>query len=139
VTTDFALSLFHSDYHHARIAYRKFVHDKLDAASPLAECNANDTRILGNDAFAANLLKHAWQPKSTITIEELMISACQQFCVSRDQLISLNRQRKLAHARAWVAHQAITLRLCSLSHIARLFGCTKAALRQTVKRHFNYP
>jgi putative transposase len=139
VTTDFSLSMFHNDLVHARTAYQQFVHARLDATSPLVECNPNDRRILGDDTFAARLLGEAWRPRSTKTIEDLIKSACEQFHLSNDQLLSISRQRKLAHARAWITHQAIVLRICSLSHVARLFGCSEAALRQTVKRHFNYP
>jgi len=139
VTTQFALSLFHGELHHARTAYQRFVNAFLDAPSPLLECNPNDSRILGDDKFASTLLHTAWKPKPRQTVDDLIDATCHRFSISRDQLLSSSRQRELAHARAWVAHQAITLRVCSLSQVARQFGRSESALRQSVKHHFNYP
>ena len=39
----------------------------------------------------------------------------------------------------FIAHQTITMRVSSLSHMAKLFGRSEEALRQSVKYHFNYP
>lgn len=105
----------------------------------MRECNVNDARILGNDTFAAKLLGNIRKQNSRMTVDELVNKACQQFSATHDQLYSASRCRELSHVRAWTAHQAITLRITSLSHIAHLFGRTEAALRQNVKHHFNYP
>ena len=96
-------------------------------------------RILGSDDFAAKLLGEAWRPRSRTTFDELIDEACRQFDVSASALYSLSAQRHLTHARAWVAHQALTLRISSLTAVARRFNRTEGALRQSVKRHFNYP
>lgn len=139
VSTEFALSLFHSDTHQAVTAYDRFVHADLAPASPLNARNPNDTRILGSDDFAAKLLGKAWQPRSRKTLEDLLNEASRQFGLASEKLTSPSRQRELTRARALVAHQAITLRIATLSQVAVLFGRTEAALRQSVKLHFNYP
>jgi hypothetical protein len=54
-------------------------------------------------------------------------------------LASASRHRHITLARAWVAHQALTLHIASLSQIARTFGRAESSLRESVKRHFNYP
>lgn len=141
VTTDFALSMFHSERHHAIAAYARFVDENANqpATSPLAERNSNDSRILGSDDFAGKLLGATWHPRSSKTLTDLIIEACQQFSVAEDALLSSGSQRHLTKVRAWIAHQAIILRIASLSAVARHFHRTEAALRQSVKRHFNYP
>jgi REP element-mobilizing transposase RayT len=140
VTTEFALSLFHPELHSAHLAYQRFVHDpSMPTDSPLKSINQNDKRILGNDTFAAKLLGSAWQPRSRKTLDMLMEEACEQFKTSRDALMSASRSRHLTHARAWVAHQALLLRITTLTRVAEVLGRTDSALRQSIKHHFNYP
>jgi len=91
VTTDFALSMFHGDIEQARMAYQRFMNARLDAPSPLLECNPNDSRILGDDKFAATLLNTAWKAKSRKSVDELIDTACQQLSIQRDQLFSSSR------------------------------------------------
>jgi hypothetical protein len=140
-SADFALSLFHRERHRAIAAYARFVDENVNrpSASPLAERNSNDPRILGSDDFAAKLLGTAWQPRSRKTLSDVIAEACRQFSVTEDALLSLSSQRHLTKVRAWIAHQAILLRIASLSYVARHFRRTEAALRHSVKRHFNYP
>jgi hypothetical protein len=133
--------MFHPERHQAINAYAHFVEQGLNhpSASPLIERNPNDTRILGSDDFVGKILGDAWQPKCRKTLATLVNEACQQFCVTDDALHSPSSQRHLTKARAWIAHQAILSRIASLSAVARHFHRTEAALRQSVKRHFNYP
>ena len=101
------------------------------------ECNSHDRRILGSDDFAAKLLGVAWQPRSRKTLEDLIREACEQFAVSPHALHSRSSQRQLTKTRAWIAHQATTLRIASLAETARLFHRNEASLRESVKRHFS--
>lgn len=141
VTSDFALRLFHPQRHLAVAAYARFVEAPLPESlrSPFEACNPNDPRILGSDDFAAKLLGTAWKPKSRKALADLITEACQHFSVTEAALQSPSAQRHLTRARAWIAHEAITLRAASLSAVARHFNRTEAALRHSVKRHFNYP
>ena len=68
-----------------------------------------------------------------------MDEACQQFNTTRTALSSASRSRQLTQARAWIAHQALLLRITSLTKIAEVFGRTESALRQSIKHHFDYP
>jgi REP element-mobilizing transposase RayT len=140
VTTEFTLSLFHSELLQARLAYQRFVHDQsMPTHSPLQNINQNDRRILGNDTFAAALLGSAWRPRSHQTLDMLMEEACGRFDITRDALISASRSRHLTQARAWVAHQTLLLRITTLTRVAEVLGRTDSALRQSIKHHFNYP
>jgi REP element-mobilizing transposase RayT len=141
VTTDFALSMFHAQRDHAVAAYQRFINQEIDSPSqsPLLQCNANDGRILGSDDFAAKLLGAAWQPRSRKTLADVIVDACRQFAIEESALRSRSAHRQLTKARAWVAHQATTLRIASLSEVARVFDRRESSLRECVKRHFNYP
>lgn len=139
VTTDWALSLFHSDLALARQAYQRFIDGMPSPSSPLEHCNPHDRRILGSDDFAARLLNTAWQPRTRRTLDQLLEEACQQWSVSQETLRSPSRHRQLTYIRAWIAHQAITQRIATLSHVARSLNRSEASLRESVKLHFNYP
>ena len=136
VTTDFALSMFHSQRDLAIAAYRRFIGENSNATSPLLERNPNDLRILGSDDFAGKVLGAAWRPRSRKSLDDLMHEAAVEFNITVGELHSRSRQRDLARARAWLAHQAITLRVASLSQVARLLGRDESSLRELVRRHF---
>lgn len=139
ITTDFALSMFHPQRDRAVAAYARFIGEATDhpATSPLAECNPSDSRILGSDDFAARLLGEAWRPRSRKTLGDLIAEAVDEFSVTEEALRSSSCERRLTKARAWVAYQATTLRITSVSEVARHFNRTEAALRHGVKRHFS--
>jgi putative transposase len=122
-------------------AYAQFIEANVQSTSgsPLDERNANDRRILGSDEFAAKMLGDAWCPRSRKTLTDLIADACTQFDVPIDTLRSRSCERRLTKARAWIAHQALVLQITSLSEVARTFNRSEASLRESVKRHFNYP
>lgn len=138
VTTAFALRMFHPDAAMATASYERFIEDEVASpgSSPLIERNPNDTRILGNDLFAAKILGDAWKPRSRKTLADLILEACQQFQISEAALTSASTQRHLTKARAWVAHQAVTHRVTSIAAVARHFHRSDAALRQSILVHF---
>lgn len=139
VTTDFALRMFHAERRHAITAYERFIDANFNASSPLLECNAGDRRLLGSDDFAARVLGEAWRPRSPKSLVDLINEACAKFSVSAAALDSRSSERRLTYARAWIAHQALAARICSLAAVARRFDRTEGALRQSVKVHFNDP
>jgi putative transposase len=141
VTTDFVLKMFHSKAERAIGAYAQFIEANVDSTggSPLDERNPNDRRILGSDDFAARMLGNAWRPRSRKSLTELIADACTQFDVPIDTLRSRSCQRRFTKVRAWIAHQALVLQITSLSDVARTFNRSEASLRESVKRHFNYP
>lgn len=139
VTTTMALSMFHGEYIQAVAAYQRFVHAEPATGSPLQACNPNDLRILGSDDFAARLLGAAWRPRSHKTLAMLIDEACAEFGVNRDALFAASRARHLTRIRAGIAHQAVTLRIATLSEVARQFGRTESSLRESVSLHFREP
>jgi len=85
---------------------------------------------------AAKMLATAWGPRSRRTLDELITEADERFGVTRQSLQSASRRRSLTYARAWVAHQATSLRIASLAHVARTFGRNEASLRESLRLHF---
>ncbi|MES1192274.1 MAG: hypothetical protein ABUS47_14480 [Steroidobacter sp.] len=140
VTTHFALAMFHRELSVAVNAYQRFMLCETSRSSPpLLQCNPNDLRILGSNTFIASLGTPAWQAKSHKTLECIVTEACNQFSVDHDALVSRCRDRHLSFVRAWIAHQVLLLKICSLAQVARFFNRDEATIRESVKTHFNYP
>ena len=66
------------------------------------------------------------------------VRACQSAVTSAYLRVecSSSKQRKLTQARAWIAHQAVTLKIASLSHVARLLQRSESSLREAVQRYY---
>jgi putative transposase len=138
VTTDFALSMLHSDRRQAMDAYSRFVGScsAKGMTSPLASCNVHDGRILGDDEFARRVLGPAWRPTSNRTVEQIAGQACEQFAVTLEQLRSASRERHLTRARAWITHETVSGRVASIAAIARFLDHDESSLRSAAKRHY---
>jgi putative transposase len=141
VTTDFALRMLHPDRDTAIDSYRRFVDQAIGqhSTSPLTDRNAHDARVLGSDDFLGKLLNQPLRPKSRQSLPDLIESACRQFSVTPEALLSSGKDRHLTKVRIWIAHQALTGRVASLSAVARALCRTEGALRQGLRHHFNYP
>ena len=138
VTTDFAWSMMHQERDRAIAQYGQWMGESLRGASSAYtdELNPNDTRILGCDAFVAGVQGLAWRPKSRKTLEQLMDEACLMYGVSPNQLFALDRNRHVAQARAWIAHQACALQIASIASVATRFNRDESTLRKSMLRYF---
>jgi putative transposase len=136
VTTDFALAMLHAERERAVAAYRRFVDEGVahPSPSPLLDCNNDD--VLGADDFMSKLRCEPWRPKSKQSFAELIAEACARFSVTEPALRSNGAQRTLTRVRTWVAHEAVSRRIASLSHVARHFGRAESGLRCSVQRTF---
>jgi REP-associated tyrosine transposase len=141
VTTDFALSMLHSDRSQAMLAYRRFVGSCAaeTMVSPLTGSRASDCRILGDDEFARRILGHAWLPRSSRTLEQIVSEACGQFGVTLADMRSASRERHLTRARAWITHQAVSDRVASVAAVARYLEHDESSLRYAARRYHRPP
>ncbi len=135
VTTDFVLSLFHHDRDCAIDSYRSFIVD-MPHRCPLDECNKSNPRILGGDSFVAQVTDNARSAASSQTLDDLFREACRRFSISRGDLQSRSCERHLTKARAWVAFQAKTRGITSVSKVAASLNRTEGSLRQSIAFHF---
>jgi len=139
VTTDFALAAFDADRGRAICAYRRFVADALRAGgtrSPFEDCNPGDPRILGGDDFARRMLGDEWHPRSRKSLEQLIGEAGMRFGVTEEELRSHSRVRRIVAARAWVADEAVSGGIASLSRVASEFRRDESSLRRAHRRRF---
>ena len=142
LTTDFGLAFFGKETNNAVHGYRKFVNDGLEAdlgSSPLDEVNHSDNRILGSDDFAQTLLGTTWRPRSRKSLDNLLAEACSRFNVTAEELRSPSRVGRLVIARVWIAIEAQSGRIASLSAVARCLHRDESSLRRAVEAHRKHP
>ncbi len=135
VTTDFVLGLFHSERESAIGAYRTFMDDVPDR-NPLEDCTRNDSRVFGSAYFSDQMSNKPSQSATERALDDLIIDACRQFSVSRNDLQSPSRERHLTKARAWIAFRAKMLGIASVSKVAARLNRTEGSLRQSIACHF---
>jgi putative transposase len=137
LTTDFALSCLHTHRNGAIDAYQRLIDNDLahPLASPLLDCR-DDSDVLGSDDFMRRIGREPPPRPIAQTLTQLVAEACTLFAVAEAALLSADSRRQLTHARAWIAHEAVTRRICSLTHVARHLGRSESALRLSVARNF---
>jgi len=137
VHTDFALGMLSVD---PSVAVSRYL-DWMNAADGtrwgegMLVANAENSQVLGDEAFLARLAGHESPMHARSTIEELLVECGRLFSVTPDALASNSRSRHLVPARAWLAHQVIARGVDSTSSLARRLGRSEAAIRGLMARH----
>lgn len=137
VTTDFGLSLFSNDLAQARRSYKQFIQAKAEVnEEDLArEAHSDDSRVLGTDEFLSTLPDEPGNPRSTLTLQQLAESLCQDRGVSVEVLRSPSRARALSAVRIGLTKQAIAQRVATLSEVARFLHRAPSSLTRLLERH----
>ena len=134
------MSTFNLNRDCAIAAYTRFIDQDVGkgSSSPPTEHNPNDNAHPSAAMISPpNCWATRWRPGSRKTLTDLIVEACQRSSVTEQDLRDSSALRHLT--KAWIAYQAALLRIASVSEVARQFNRTEAALRHSVKRHFNYP
>ena len=139
--TAFALRLLAADVPASRRAYRQFMAEPGAPSwgtAPLTP-NPENCLVLGDNAFAARMGIATCRPRSAKTLDMLIAECCGRFHATPEALLSSSRDRALCTARAWLANEAVTGRVASISAVARRLARSETAVRQLVKRRSNSP
>lgn len=80
-------------------------------------------------------LGESWCPRSRQSLDELLVEATTRFSLSPDQIRSASRERHLAAARAWIAHEAVRLGIATICEVARHLRRHEASIRGLMRRH----
>jgi putative transposase len=138
VTTDFALRMFASERSRAIAAYREFAAcDAHAIASPLDEIQPDRPQILGSDEFVARMNLKSHQLPTRRSLESLIEEGCARHGLNRGDLGGDRRGAKIMDARAWIASQAIALRIASIPEVARAIRCDPKTIRKALERGAN--
>ncbi len=136
LTTDFALAMFAQTRANAHAAYCRFV--DAAAASKLDESQLGAASVLGGEQFVASITVPAGGRQLKVCLADLVTEACATFEISEAMLISATRARQIVKARAWIAQQATSRGIATLSAVARALGRDRATLRHAM-RHYGDP
>ena len=136
LTTSLALGRFGNEPAAAREAYRRFVLDGIgtEPSPEYSRGRADDSRILGNDAFVA---RAAARSKATEvpSIDALISYFCRQYGADSAALSRSGRHRELVRLRALVVHHALDRRAASLSELARRFHRSPSTLSESLEHY----
>lgn len=137
VTTDFALGLFAARRDAARARYGEFMGatatDRWGTGTLIP--NDKNGQILGSNEFVARVGSFSKRPATTRTLDDLFDECARKFQYNRALLVSVSRDRRLSSARAWIACQAASSGIATVSAVAREMRRSEAAIRQLMRRH----
>lgn len=132
VTTDFVLAMLGFDRTRAVQNYQEFMREPADI-EPAA--NPSDARVLGDDEFLGSLRVLGMADNPRTSLEKLIAEAARHFGVSPHEITSPCRGRKLAVARAWIAHCAVGQGIANVCDIAKSLKRHEASVRGLMRRH----
>lgn len=137
VETSFALEMLSQDASAARLKYSSMMgrpHDVRWGEAGLRP-NPENKLVLGDDAFIARTVKAAQPVRGARPLLILLKQCCDRFAVTPELLASPSKARLLSGARAWLANEAVSSGIATVSAIARMLGRSEAAVRTLLARH----
>lgn len=137
ITTEFALGLFSPRRDAARARYSEFMGIAATDrwGSGVLTPNGKNGQILGSDEFVARTARRSVNPLTPRTLEDLFEECAQRFRCSKALLASANRNRRISTARAWIAIEAASSGIATVSAVARELRRSEAAIRRLMQRH----
>lgn len=137
VHTNFALRMFAPEEIQARARYEAFINERTGIrASPLADIHPRERRVLGDDQFLERLgIPSTRTRRNMITLDDVAANVCEELRVSLAELRSPSQSRDLCVARARVAVEALSERICPLSEVARYLNRSASSLSRVVARY----
>lgn len=119
---DIVLSRFSSDLNHARCVYEDFVLSALnEKRKDEFHSGAQDSRVLGDDYFAEQILKEIGEEKRTLALDDCIEKVCDFYKLQSDDLSRAGSQRLPSEARSVVAYLMKEYGKESLTNIAKHF------------------
>jgi putative transposase len=134
LTMDFALSIFSTERRAAHAAYRAFIEEP-EAQEDIELFTGGESAVLGDDSFVARVCRASAENAPRQGLESLLVEACERFGISDSALCSETRETAAVQARAWVASQAVSQGIATLSAVARRLGRDRATLRYAMRQY----
>jgi len=137
LTTGFALGILSARADQAVVRYREL----MSSAEPLSwgtgalTPNRAQPQILGSDAFVARIIAPRSEAATGLSLQRLLSDCSDRFRLPSAMLTSPMCSRRLAMARAWLAHRATRAGIASVCDVARFLGRSESAIRQAMLRH----
>lgn len=136
LTTDWVLSQFSKDQAQARRAYHEFVAQ----GAGEGHCpeyhggSANESRILGGDAFIEKVLAQAEaKPKQRIALDRIVQHVCKLYGISEEALQAPGKDRVCSAARGMAAWLILETSGTTLAELSRYTGRDISTLSAAAK------
>ena len=99
------------------------------------ESHPHDSRVLGSDQFISNIPFIPYKPRSSLSLEQLAASICDQHNVTIDLLRSRSSARNHTPVRLQLADAAIDQRIATLTDVTRFLGRDPSTLCKLMQKH----
>ena len=130
VTTEFGHRMFATERSKAVIAYQKFVTLDPDVVpSPLDALHADNPEILGSEEFIARVIAKSSVSRPPATLDALIEKGCAHHALRRNDIEGRRRDPRVSATRAWIAQQAIALKVATVGQFARAIKCDPRTIR----------
>lgn len=132
-----ALRILSRDTTTARLKYAAFMQqlDDVRWGSGMLRPNPDNTLVLGDDEFVARTVRHESPYRGAKTLDALLRECCETFSVTPELLSSPSKARSLSTARAWLAKEAVSSGIATVSTVARMIDRSETAVRNLMARH----
>jgi REP element-mobilizing transposase RayT len=139
--TSFTLNTLSANVSSARVAYSRLIGGpgELRWGSGVLVTHPDNPQVMGSDDFLKKLAVTGWQSCKPVDLEELVRECASRFTLTDAELSGRSRSRRLAAARAWLVHEALSRGVASVSAVARRLNRSEAALRGLMSRHPHKP
>jgi len=134
LTTDFALAMFSSARSTAHAAYRAFV-EEAESEESLELFSRGGAPVLGGVSFVARVSGGNATGAPAQSLDSLLTEACRIFSTSEAEMRSDSRASVVVRARAWIALQAVSRGIATLSAVARALRRDRATLRYAMRQY----
>lgn len=134
--SEMALGMLSQKRNEASRAYSAFVYDGI-AEERRGEFHGEgtaDSRILGDEEFAQNLVREGEDLPEKITVDDVISAVCRHYRLEPQMLALPGKKQALAHARGMAALIVQDLPSCSLSEIGRRTGRDVSSLSAMAAR-----
>lgn len=131
VTTNFTLGMLSRNPSQARTNYMTLI----GSAEPCQwgqgklATNRRQSEILGDDRFVDSVMSQRDTGNVTLSLHGLVLECSRRFGIEARKLTAAGNGRRYAHARAWIAHEAVARSTASVAAIGRHLGRSESAIR----------
>lgn len=135
-TTDATLNHFvRRQKRRAREAYRRFVDAEVDAAEIARFEDRRHPQIVGSQTFVDSALERRPQRRPFDSLDQVVDSVVRTLGVTREDVVSMSRERRLSLARAVITWHATRSGVATLSEVARYLHRDPSTLSVAVRRY----
>ncbi len=125
LTTEWILSQFSKQLSNARRAYEGFFLEGkgIGHQEHYSGEGETDSRFLWDDNFISRVLKQTEViPKAKKSLDEVLREICRYYGISKEELVSSGKDRRISEARAMAAWLVLELKICSLGELGKATG-----------------